>query len=447
MHIVIVGGGEVGFGISRRLAARHECVVIDNAPQVAERFNTLDVQFLAGNGTSPDVLKRAGVATCDFLIACTGVDEVNILAALIGNRLGSPTTICLVSRDDLLQPMDEGDLMRVYFGIDRVIWPEAQLAEDMQRIIATPEAIDAEEFAGGRIQLLEYRVVGGSPLTRGPLSALDLPHGALVVAVRRGDEFFIPRGSTRLIPGDKVFIMGTRDAMRVVQQRVGGGDPNGRQVVTIIGGGDVGLRLAQALERRSDVSVRIIERDAARGQQLAAILRRTLVLHGDGTDVDLLESEEIGASDVLVSVIDNDERNLFASLLGRQLGIKRIITRVGKPANLRLFERLGVDVALSAKGAAVAAIVHQVEGGKLNLLAVLEEGQAEVVEIVVPASHPPTALRQLRALPESIVGAIIRDDVVIVPGGQDEIRPGDHLIVFTTAAEAEAVRDYFTRSA
>jgi trk system potassium uptake protein TrkA len=217
--------------------------------------------------------------------------------------------------------------------------------------------------------------------------------------------------------------------------------------VTIIGGGDVGFRLAQQLDAANAVDLRIIERDTRRGELLAASLRRALVLNGDGTDLELLESEEIGRSDVLVSVIDNDERNLFASLLGRQLGIRKIITRVSRMANLRLFERVGIDVALSARGAAVASIVHQVRGGRANLLAVLEEGQATIVEVVVPAGYRPRTLIEMDAPPQSIVGAIVRGQRVIVPRGSDQIRAQDRLLVFATADSVGRIRDYFAADA
>ena len=179
---------------------------------------------------------------------------------------------------------------------------------------------------------------------------------------------------------------------------------------------------------------------------LAAALDRALVLNGDGTDIELLASERIGSSDVMVSVIDNDERNLLAALIGRQLGVKRIVSRVSRIANLRLFERVGIDVALSARGAAVSSIVHHVEGGNANLLAVLEEGQAQILELIVPPAFPPTRLRDLEAPPGSIVGAIVRNDRAIVPRGGDEILPRDHLLVFTTNVSADAIRDYFESS-
>jgi trk system potassium uptake protein TrkA len=445
MRIVIVGGGEVGYGLAQGLAARHEAVVIDSAPEVADRFDKLDVEFIAGGGTTAEILRRAGIATADVFIACTGQDEVNIVACGMANQLGSPKTICFVSREDFLTVSTQSEGLKL-FGIDRVVWPEAQLAEDIERLVASPGAIDAEVFAGGAIRLLEYRLDEGSSLTKAPLTRLNLPHGSLVAAVRRGDAFFIPRGDTTLIAGDKVVMMGTPEAMGEVQRRAAPAAERRRQAVTIIGGGDVGLRLAERLDASSNVQLRIIERDRARGEMLAARLRNALVLNGDGTDLALLESEDIGKSDGLVSVIDNDEKNLLASLLGRQLGVRRIITRVSKPANLRLFERVGVDVAISARGAAVASVLHQIEGGQSSLLAVLEEGEGRILELHVPASYHSRALRDLELPRDSIVGAILRDDHAIVPRGTDALQPGDRLIVFSTRSAADRVRAFFSQA-
>jgi trk system potassium uptake protein TrkA len=218
-----------------------------------------------------------------------------------------------------------------------------------------------------------------------------------------------------------------------------------RQRVTVVGGGDVGLQLAERLEQgAAQLEVTIVERSLARGELLASRLKRTLVLNGDGTDLELLESEDVGRADVLVSVIDNDERNLLASLLGRQLGVRRIITRVGKRANLRLFERVGIDVALSARGAAVASVLHQVSGGSTRLLAVIEQGAGRILELDVPEGHPARALKDMAPPLNSIIGAIVRRSRAFVPRGNDRVEPGDRIIVFTTHAAADKVRDYFT---
>jgi trk system potassium uptake protein TrkA len=441
MRIVIVGGGEIGYALAQALSVRYSVFVVDHAPEVADRFEPLDVQFILGTGTSVDVLTRAGTADAEVLIACTGLDEVNIVSCAVARQIGKPQTICFVSREDFLGlPTDARGLAA--FGVDRVIWPEAQLAEDIERIVCVPGALDAESFAGGAIHLVEYKLEAQSPLAGQRVATLHLPHDSLVVAVRRGDEFFIPRGASELAPGDKAVVMGTPDAVR---QRITGSPEPKRQRVTIVGGGDVGLQVAERLERNAaPLDVRIIERDEARGALLASRLKHTLVLRGDGTDLELLESEDVGRSDVLLSVIDNDERNLLASLLGRQLGVRRVITRVSKRANLRLFELVGIDVAISARGAAVASVLHQIAGGPTRLLAVIEQGAGRILELDVPAAYRARALRDLAAPRNSIIGAVVRDGRAFVPRGDNRIEPGDRLIVFTTYEAADQVRDYFT---
>lgn len=443
MRVIIVGGGEIGFALSQALSSEHEVFVIDHAPDVASRFEPLDVQFVLGTGTRGDVLNRAGIRQAGVLVACTGFDEVNLVACAIGRQLGSPKTFCFVSREDFLElQVDREGLAQ--FGIDRLIWPEAHLAADIERIIRAPGAIDAEAFADGAVRLLEYRLEPESALAGHRVADLHLPHGTLIVAVRRGESVFIPRGDSTLAASDRIVVMGVPEALRDVRRRLMPKIETGRQRVTIIGGGDVGLRIAERLDAVDATDVTVIERDPARGELIAGRLRRALVLNGDGTDLELLESEDIGRSDVLVSVIDNDERNLFASLLGRQLGVRRVITRVSKRANLRLFERVGVDVAISARGAAVASVLHEIHGGATRLLAVVEQGAGRVLELEVPAGYRPRALRDLAPALNSIVGAIIRPSGAVVPRGNDRIQPGDRLIVFTTHEAADRVRDYFT---
>ena len=299
-------------------------------------------------------------------------------------------------------------------------------------------------FADGKVRLLEFKLQPDSPFVDTSVAEAGLPNGVVAVAVKRGDAVTIPRGGTRFAAGDKVALMGTDEAMEALRPRLSpAGTKTTSQVVTIIGGGDVGYRLAQRLDAASHIELRVIERDTGRGELVAASLQRGLVLQGDGTDLELLDSEEIGRSDVMVSVIDNDERNLLACLVCRQLGVRKVITRVSKPSNLRLFELVGIDVALSARGAAVASVVHQIDGGRSSLLAVLEQGQARVIELVVPPDHPEAALMDLNTPTDSIVAAILRGDDVIVPSGADRILHGDRLLVCCTEDAARSVRDTF----
>ncbi|MGV3516532.1 Trk system potassium transporter TrkA [Luteitalea sp.] len=444
MRIVIAGGGQIGQGLARALAADHEVFVIDHDPAVADVFQSLDVEFLLGSGTSEDVLARADMARADFFVAATGLDEVNIVACAIANRLGHPQTICLVSRADFLDAQGGPGGLGA-FGVNRVIWPEAQLAADIERTVTAPGAIDAEVFAGGVVRLLEYRLAADSPLTAAPVSRLRMPRGSLIVAMKRGGLISVPRGHTQLAAGDKIILMGTPEAMSEVETLLNPGRTGGRLEVTIIGGGDVGLQLARRLEAMPTCDLRILERDPARGALLAAELTRTLVLNGDGTDLEFLESEHVGGSDVLVSVIDNDERNLLASLLGRQLGVPKIITRVSRPSNLRLFERVGIDVAISARGAAVASILDQIAGGTTSLLAVVEHGEARVFELTLGPTFEPRQLKDIGTAEDAIIAAILHANHAVVPRGEDRIGPGDRILVFATREAADRVRQYFLR--
>ena len=443
MHIIIIGGGSIGHPLARGLAEHHDVFVVDVDPGRAERFADLDVEFVTGTGTHPDVLRRAGAEACDVFIGATRHDEVNIVACSLGRQLGARRTICFVTSENFLHAPGDDDSLRRHFGVDEVVWPEAELAADIERMIREPAATDVAVFADGRVQLLEFRLAADSPLAGRDVASLALPPGVVIVALKHGDSTSIPGGRTRLSGCDRVVLMGTREGMAESRLRVSLGARPGSQLVTIVGGGDVGGRLAQRLDGGNGIRLRVIERDRARGELLASTLRNALVLCGDGTDPELLEQEDIGRSDVLVSVIDNDERNLFASLLGRQLGVGKVITRVSNWRNHRLFERVGVDVALSARGSAVTSVVHRLDGGRAVLLAMLQEGQARVMDVAVPAGFVATAVKDLGLPVGSIIGTVVRDMDVIVPRGDDRVEGGDHLLICCTAAAVGGVRDLF----
>ena len=221
MRVAIVGGGEIGFALAQALSVQdHEVSVVDQAPDVADRFESLDVEFILGNGTSLDVLTRAHVAGSDVFVACTGLDEVNIVSCAVAREVGTRETICFVSREDFLDLPQDARGLRA-FGIDRVVWPEAQLAEDIERIVRAPGALDAESFAGGATRLLAVLEEGA-----GRVLELDVPDGyrpralrelaaplnSIIGAVVRGSEAFVPRGNSRIEPGDRIIVFTTHAA-------------------------------------------------------------------------------------------------------------------------------------------------------------------------------------------------------------------------------------------
>ena len=219
MRIVLVGGGEIGLALARALAGAHEVVIIDHEPRVADRFTTLDVEFILGGGTSEEVLRKAGIEQARFFIACTGLDEVNIVACAIANRLGKPETICFVSREDFLTATTAGSGLEA-FGIDaccgrRRSSPPTSSAWSQRRAPSMPRCSRAASSACSM-----YRLEQGSPLASAEVGALHLPRGSLIVAVTRNGRIFVPRGSTRLEARDKIIFMGTQAAMREVEARV-----------------------------------------------------------------------------------------------------------------------------------------------------------------------------------------------------------------------------------
>ncbi len=220
MRIVIVGGGTVGYALGAALAAHHDLFVIDPNAERADHLGQLDVEFVPGSGTDPEVLRRACVERADLLIATTGFDEVNIVACSIAHQVGQCETICFVSRQDLLPAAGGTDSLRRHFGIGHVVWPEAQLADAIGRIIMVPGALDAHLFADGRIELFEFRIEPSSPLLRGPIASIELPPGVVVAALRRADALSIPRGHFRLTAGDRVVAIGSREGVDRLRQRV-----------------------------------------------------------------------------------------------------------------------------------------------------------------------------------------------------------------------------------
>ena len=285
MRIVITGDGEIAYQLAQALHQQHDVVIIENDPRETDRFGSLDVQLLRGDATHPEVLREAGVTSSDSFISCRASDELNIIACLTAKRIGCAHTTCFVSKEDYVRSfagIPEGDDA---LAIDRIIWPQYMLAEEITRIVLVPRAIDVEIFAGGRIWLMEFKLREDSPLI-GPLLHLELPLGVLAVAVRKGEELSIPSGKTQLEAGDRVAFMGNRGGLRQLQERfirgsAGAPEPRDRDVV-IVGGGTVGLTLAKRLEREKDIRLKIVERDRARCQHLAAELPRALVLRGDG---------------------------------------------------------------------------------------------------------------------------------------------------------------------
>lgn len=444
VFIVIAGDDEVAIRIAEGLMNRHEVVFIYPGPEVYRaRLEKLDVQVMHGPMSSRSTLQNAGVQDADYFIACTDYDEQNIVACLTAQRLGVKSSVCFITHPGLFGE-DHDDLAEA-LGIDHVVRPPGQLAEEIQRIVTVPGALDVRQYYGGRVSLLKAEVEPGSILAESRVRDAKIPKGVVMVLGRRGEEFLIPRGDTQFQPGDRVTVIGQRGAIARFQAKHLRGDSSSKTArrAAVIGCGEVGMQLIRALED-SGWSVTVIEKDRGRVENAAEVLRRSgsIAIHGDGSDLELLEDEQISAYPVLVAVTNNDEKNLLISLLAKHLGIPRIVTRADNLTNELLFERVGIDVVLSAKGAAVRTVLRHIEGVETHAFE-LEHGDVHVLEFELPGEYEPIRLDRLRAPVFAVVGAVTRKGRVIIPKGDTELRPNDRILVFCLQGDSEQSRNFF----
>lgn len=444
MRILIGGEDEVAFRLVEALMEDHEVILV--CPETAadeNRMARMDAERVTGSMTSPPILREAGVADADLFVGCSPVDERNLVACVSAKRLGAGRSVCFLGRPDLQLPGEDAAALAQSLGIDDVVRPGKQLATEILRIIAVRGALDVQVFAGGRVHLLRYAVEQGAPLAKGPLKEVGVPAGVVLVMARRGDDVFVPNGETHFETGDKVTAMGSLAGInRLLSSYLrGGATRRRRHEATVVGGGSVGLAVAQGLEE-AGWDIKLIETKRSRCEEIAPSVKG-LVLNGDGTDLDLLQSERIGEAPVLVAVTSNDEKNLLVSLLAKSLGVKRIVTRADHLSNERLFEKVGIDVVRSARGAAVRSVLRMVDVARAELLAELEHGDAEVLELVMPDDLPKVPLHNMRASLFGIIGAILRRGQVIIPRGDDHVEGGDHIIVFCMSDQEADVREFF----
>ena len=445
MHVIIAGDSDVATNIAELLMEDHEVVLVGDRSASGARLDRLDVEWVQGEPTMASVLLQARVERCGVFVAATDNDEVNLVSCIAARNLGSRRTICLLTRPGFVAVSDGEEALAQSLGIDAVVRPADQLAREVLRIVTVPGALDMEHLVHGKVRLLRHSVEADAPLAGQPLKRIPLPANVVLVMGRRGEEVFVPNGDTTFLEGDKVTAVGTPRGIHELRYRFLRSRSHGRDIehATIVGGGTVGLLVARGLEANG-WKIKLIEIDRERCDRLAPQLKG-LVLCGDGTDIALLEEEQVARSPVLIAVTSNDERNLLVSLIARNLGVERIITRADRLSNERMFERVGIDVVRSARGAAIRTVVRDVVGVGRNIRAELEHGDMAIVEMELPADHPNVRIRELAAPIFAIIATVIRDKAVIIPNGETVLRGGDHLLVFTARRDEAEARAHFLR--
>lgn len=443
MKIVIYGATEIGCLIATEFFEDCDITVVDKEENRSEEFDKLDISFVSGSATDINVLKRADIMGADVFIACSGLDEANIVACLTAKKVSGIKTICFVSKKEYQNIMAQ-DKSNEYLGdffIDNIIWPEELLTQELFRIVTVAHALDVENFADGKARLLEYKVKPTSSIVGKMVKDCGFTKDTIIVGIKRDELLFIPNGLTEINADDKLIFMGTSRSLDILagtffheKERV--------KSVAIIGGGNVGFMLAKNLEVMK-IKSKIIEKNYERCEFLSQELNSTLVINGDGTDLKLLDEEEIGSCDVVISVTNNDERNLLCSLLVKQLGVKRVIARVSKVLNIPLFEKVGIDIAVSSKTSAINEVRNDLDEADVDILATVEQGEAEVLEIPVKSDFDGQFIKDIRFPAPAIIGVIQRRSRVIIPKGDTQIRVKDILIVFTKAEDVQKIKEHF----
>ncbi len=428
MRIIIAGAGKLGYNIAQLLAEEQfDVVVIELDP---ERKNivqgSLDVLAIEGNSCSPYIYEDPDVGQADMLIACTDSDEVNMVTCLMAKSHGISHTAARIRNAEYAVHAPE--MLTEDMKVDLILNPERITALEIDHILMTPSALNVDDFAGGRVRMLETKLNDTSPYIRKTLRELTLPKDILVAMVFRNHQMLIPSGNDVLLPGDSVYFVGKQEAILDLEKDfITIYDKIERAM--IIGAGRTGRFLAPMLEAQG-LQIKVIEKDKERCQMLASLLKQGLVLCGDGTDIDLLTEEGVAEADVVICLTEDDKLNLLLALLAKHLGAKRTIVRVARNEYIELMEKVGVDIVLSSRLLSIGEVLRFVRKGGIVSVSLLEGAQAEAMEIIVGkgATVEGKMLMELGLPSECLVCAIVRNEDVYIPNGRTRLLANDRII-------------------
>ncbi|HEY40522.1 MAG TPA: Trk system potassium transporter TrkA [Dehalococcoidia bacterium] len=453
MYIIVAGSGIVGFHIASLLAeAKHEVTVVESSEEVVESIRRqMDVKTIVGNAATPRVLREAEVNRANLVVAVTSNDETNMLICFLAKELGAVMTVARVRNPDYSgyfitaakSPSAPRKVIRPKtLGINLIINPEVEIADEIMGILSSLYPTPMESFADGRVQIREFRV-DQEELADKLLSDISFPQPCVVAAISRAGKTFVPDADEVIRNGDHVYLIAERDYMDDFGEMFAPPQHPVRSVA-VFGAGHVGTLVAEGLEKHG-LSIKVIDNNPTRCQDIAARLERATVLQGDATDPDFLIEQGVPSADAFVATTENDELNILCSLLARHLGVPRTIVTASKPGFIPLAEAIGVDVAVSPLLQVASRITHFVLHGGAISAPFIGGKDLQAIEFVTSA----TANIVQRSIADSglpkevVVGAIARDDRVIIPPGDTVVHPGDHIIIISPISATSAVERLF----
>jgi trk system potassium uptake protein len=440
MNIFIAGGGRVGYHLARLLSSElQDVTVIEQNPDQIEQIDyALDVSTAQGDGSSVLLQQALNVGAAELFVASMGNDEKNLIAAATAKGLGAKR---VVARVDGPMYMESNILYESVLGVDYILSPDSLAAMEIANYIEHPSILSSLEFGGGRAHMRQVRAVKSPTRNGKTLKDVIRPRsGVLLGAIERNGECIIPHGDSIVEPDDLVTLIGDRESLDKIQKRFHGQEVRPRRV-TIMGGGTIGLRLAQALEGKVK-TVKVFERHEGRSQKLAAKLTKAKVVMRDATSRVALEQEHVDSMDMFVAATGDDERNIMAAVLAKEVGAKSVAAIVHQPDFVPLVKRLGIDLAVTPRASIADRILKMMYRGDVSSLAVLGDGQVEVLELRVGDGSPVLGkeLCDIRMPRGALVGIILRGDKVLIPSGSDEIHAGDSIILIAKSRALDAAR-------
>jgi trk system potassium uptake protein TrkA len=442
MRVVVCGAGQVGTTIARQLASEGANVtVIDSDPgQVRRVDESYDVRGVLGHASHPETLRKAGAKDADMLIAVTRSDEVNMVACQVGYSLfGVKKRIARLRHAGYLAKDTTGLYAAEHLPIDIIISPEIEVAEGIARRLRTPGAFDMVPMAGGLVELLgihadakDCQVLGKRFVEIAESNGIE---GMSVLAAIREGRSFVPDADDRLELGDDVYVLAKTDQVPQVMAAFGHSEKAGRRLV-IVGAGNVGLHLARKVRRAApNVDVKMIEHSQERAEHVSRELGgAVIVLSGDALDRELLDEAQAGLAETIVAVTNDDETNIFVSVLAKQAGCRRAITLVNKRSYEALIPTLGIDAVVSPSAVTISTVLRHIRRGAIAALYTLREDFGEVLEAEIPADSRllRRPMDQLGLPPGMKIGGVIREGEVIIPAPEFQLRAGDHVVALVT---------------
>jgi trk system potassium uptake protein len=446
MHIIIVGGGGVGYELARNLSEKHQDVVVIEKNEIKSRrfIESLDVMVIVDNGANSSVLEKAGIYQADMLIAVTDLDEVNTVACMLAKQYHVPLTVCRI-RDTGYVGTDLG-LNLKQFGIDIMINPEQVAATEIVKMLSFPDASEIDYFSQGKVMLLGVTVGKETGITGVPIRKLPKDIDGIIVGVSKPNgKFIIPGGNDIIEPNSKIYLLGKSRPLKEISILLHHEETRVKQVI-IFGGDAIGQQVALMLEKRKDpFTVKLIEKDEKRCAELSVKLKKTSILHGDATEIAIFKEEDIGITDVVVAVTSDDRTNIVTALLARQFGVKKIICEVKKLQYMAVYSALGIESLINPRLLAVAQIIRLTRRKEFVSLSILQGEKAEVFELVLPETAHVAHKKICEAhFPHGmLIGSIMRNEDVIIPNGNTELLPEDHLVIFSLPKVVVKLDHYF----